>query len=161
MTEPSLIDLTDDKEFMERVLKKSEEMQEETLKKALAVPLEKQKAERERTCIVCHHQFTQQMRLNKHGKMVHMKGESGRFCSDECKRAFTRAYQRNLRAHNAGHFRQYNRKRMATKRYEQYKERAKPLYDELKSLILSKEDDAALELLTDVSLGRLTLKEKK
>ena len=34
MTEPSLIDITDDKEFMERVLKKSEEMQEETLKKA-------------------------------------------------------------------------------------------------------------------------------
>lgn len=34
MTEPNLIDITDDKEFMERVLKKSEEMQEETLKKA-------------------------------------------------------------------------------------------------------------------------------
>lgn len=34
MSEPSLIDLTDDKEFMERVLKKSEEMQEEILKKA-------------------------------------------------------------------------------------------------------------------------------
>ena len=34
MSEPSLIDLTDDKEFMERVLKKSEEMQEEVLKKA-------------------------------------------------------------------------------------------------------------------------------
>jgi hypothetical protein len=161
MSEPSLIDLTDDKEFMERVLKKSEEMQEETLKKALAVPLEKQKAERERTCVVCHRQFMQQMKINKHGKMVHMKGESGRFCSDECKHAFTRAYQRNLRAHNAEHFRQYNRKRMATQRYEQYKERAKPLYDELKSLILSKEDDTALELLTDISLGRLTLKEEE
>lgn len=34
MSEPSLIDITNDKEFMERVLKKSEEMQEETLKKA-------------------------------------------------------------------------------------------------------------------------------
>lgn len=34
MSEPSLIDLTDDKEFMERVLKKSEEMQEEILKQA-------------------------------------------------------------------------------------------------------------------------------
>lgn len=34
MSEPSLIDLTDDKEFMERVLKKSEEMQEELLKQA-------------------------------------------------------------------------------------------------------------------------------
>ena len=34
MSEPSLIEITDDKEFMERVLKKSEEMQEETLKKA-------------------------------------------------------------------------------------------------------------------------------
>lgn len=32
--EPSLIEITDDKEFMERVLKKSEEMQEEALKKA-------------------------------------------------------------------------------------------------------------------------------
>lgn len=32
--EPSLIELTDDKEFMERVLKKSEEMQEELLKQA-------------------------------------------------------------------------------------------------------------------------------
>lgn len=121
----------------------------------------KQKAERERTCIVCHRQFMQQMKINKHGKMVHMKGESGRFCSDECKRAFTRAYQRNLRASNVEHFRQYNRKRMATKRYEQYKERAKPLYDELKNLILRKEDDAALELLTDISLGRLTLKEEE
>lgn len=30
----SLIEITDDKEFMERVLKKSEEMQEEVLKKA-------------------------------------------------------------------------------------------------------------------------------
>ena len=36
MSEPSLIEITDDKEFMERVLKKSEEMQEETLKKAEA-----------------------------------------------------------------------------------------------------------------------------
>lgn len=34
MSEPSLIDLTDDKEFMERVLKKSEDMQEELLKQA-------------------------------------------------------------------------------------------------------------------------------
>lgn len=32
--EPSLIEITDDKEFMERVLKKSEEMQEELLKQA-------------------------------------------------------------------------------------------------------------------------------
>lgn len=34
MSEPSLIDITNDDELMERVLKKSEEMQEETLKKA-------------------------------------------------------------------------------------------------------------------------------
>ena len=34
MTEPSLIDITNDKELMDRVLKKSEEMQEEVLKKA-------------------------------------------------------------------------------------------------------------------------------
>ena len=34
MSEPDLIEITDDKEFMERVLKKSEEMQEEILKKA-------------------------------------------------------------------------------------------------------------------------------
>ena len=34
MSEPSLIEITDDKEFMERVLKKSEEMQEEILRKA-------------------------------------------------------------------------------------------------------------------------------
>lgn len=60
MSEPNLIEITDDKEFMERVLKKSEEMQEETLKKA----------ERERTCIVCHRQFMQQMRINKRGKKI-------------------------------------------------------------------------------------------
>lgn len=34
MSEPSLIEITDDEELMERVLKKSAEMQEETLKKA-------------------------------------------------------------------------------------------------------------------------------
>ena len=34
MSEPSLIEITDDKEFMERVLKKSEEMQEEILRQA-------------------------------------------------------------------------------------------------------------------------------
>lgn len=34
MSEPSLIDITNDKELMERVLKKSAEMQEETLKEA-------------------------------------------------------------------------------------------------------------------------------
>lgn len=34
MTEPNLIDITNDNELMDRVLKKSEEMQEETLKKA-------------------------------------------------------------------------------------------------------------------------------
>lgn len=34
MSKPSLIDITNDKELMDRVLKKSEEMQEETLKKA-------------------------------------------------------------------------------------------------------------------------------
>ena len=33
-TEPNLIDVTNDKELMDRVLKKSAEMQEETLKKA-------------------------------------------------------------------------------------------------------------------------------
>ena len=33
MSEPSLIDITNDKELMDRVLKKSAEMQEETLKK--------------------------------------------------------------------------------------------------------------------------------
>lgn len=32
--EPSLIDITNDEELMDRVLKKSAEMQEETLKKA-------------------------------------------------------------------------------------------------------------------------------
>ena len=109
---------------------------------------EERKAERERTCIVCHRQFMQQMKINKFGKMVRVKGESGKFCSDECKRAFTRAYQRKLRADNAEHFRQYNRKRMDAKRYELYREQTKPLYAELKRLILSKEDDAALELLT-------------
>ena len=36
--EPSLIEITDDKEFMERVLKKSEEMQEEILRKAEEQP---------------------------------------------------------------------------------------------------------------------------
>ena len=34
MSKPTLIELMDDKEFMERVLKKSEEMQEEILKQA-------------------------------------------------------------------------------------------------------------------------------
>ena len=34
MGEQSLIDITNDKELMDRVLKRSEEMQEETLKKA-------------------------------------------------------------------------------------------------------------------------------
>lgn len=34
MSEPSLIEITNDNELMERVLKKSAEMQEETLKKA-------------------------------------------------------------------------------------------------------------------------------
>ena len=115
----------------------------------------------ERDCIVCHNRFLQRMKVNKQGKPVRVKGESDKFCSNECRREYNRAYHRKLRAENAEHFRQYNRKRMATKRYEQYEERVKPLYDELKSLILSKEDDAALELLTDISLGRLTLKEVK
>ena len=34
MSEPSLIDITNNKELMDRVLKKSAEMQEETLKEA-------------------------------------------------------------------------------------------------------------------------------
>lgn len=34
MSEPSLIDITNDDELMERVMKKSAEMQEETLKEA-------------------------------------------------------------------------------------------------------------------------------
>lgn len=34
MTEPNLIDITNDKELMERALKKSEKMQEATLKRA-------------------------------------------------------------------------------------------------------------------------------
>ena len=50
---------------------------------------------------------------------------------------------------------------MITQRNEQYKERVKPLYDELKSLILKGEDDTALELLTDISLGRVPLKKVK
>ena len=130
------------------------------MRKTLPTPLENQKVERERTCIVCHRQFMQQMKINKHGKMVRVKGKSDKFCSERCREKFRKDYLHDLRAGNE-HYMEYNRKRMAAKRYEQYKERAKPLYDELKSLILSKEDDVALELLTDISLGRLTLKEEK
>ena len=116
---------------------------------------------RERDCIVCHSKFLQRMKVNKQGKPVRVKGESDKFCSDECRREYNRAYHRKLRADNAEHFRQYNRKRMITQRNEQYKERVKPFYDKLKSLILSEEDDAALELFTDVSLGRVPLKKVK
>lgn len=114
---------------------------------------------RERTCVVCHRQFMQQMKINKFGKMVRIAGESDKFCSDECRKEFRRNYLHNLRAGNEQYM-EHNRKRMAKQRYEQYKERAKPLYDKLKSLILSDEDDAALELLTNISLGRLTSKEE-
>lgn len=116
---------------------------------------------RERECIVCHNKFLQRMKINNQGKPVRVKGESDKFCSDGCRREYNSAYHRKLRADNAEHFRRYNRKRMITQRNEQYKERAKPLYDELKSLILKGEDGAALELLTDISLGRLTLKKVK
>ena len=116
---------------------------------------------RERECIVCHNKFLQRMKINDQGKPVRIKGESDKFCSDECRREYNRAYHRKLRADNAEHFRQYNRKRMITQRNEQYKERVKPFYEKLKSLVLSEEDDAALELLTDISLGRLTLKRVK
>ena len=116
---------------------------------------------RERECIVCHNKFLQRMKINNQGKPVRMKGVSDKFCSDECRREYNRAYHRKLRADNAEHFRQYNRKRMATERNEQYKERVKPFYNKLKSLILSEEDDAALELFTDISLGRVPLKKVK
>ena len=116
---------------------------------------------RERECIVCHNKFLQRMKTNDRGKPVRIKGESDKFCSDECRREYNRAYQRKLRANNAEHFRQYNRKRMITQRNEQYKERVKPFYEKLKSLIISEEDDAALELLTDISLGRVPLKKIK
>lgn len=134
-------------------------MNEKDIKKTLATPPE-QKAERERTCIVCHRRFMQKMKINKQGKMVRIKGKSDKFCSVKCKEEFRRAYLRDFRAGNE-HYMECNRRRMAAKRYEQYKERAKPLYDELKSLILSKEDDVALELLTDISIGRISLKKVK
>ena len=116
---------------------------------------------RERDCIVCHNKFLQRMKINNQGKPVRMKGVSDKFCSDECRREYNRAYHRKLRANNAEHFRQYNRKRMITQRNEQYKERVKPFYNKLKSLILSEEDNAAFELLTDISLGRVPLKKVK
>ena len=116
---------------------------------------------RERDCIVCHNKFLQRMKINNQGKPVRIAGESDKFCSDECRREYNRVYHRKLRSDNAEHFRQYNRKRMITQRNEQYKERAKPLYDELKSLILKGEDDAALELITEISLGRVPLKKVK
>lgn len=116
---------------------------------------------KERECIVCHNKFLQRMKINNQGKPVRIAGESDKFCSDECRREYNRAYHRKLRADNAEHFRQYNRKRMITQRNEQYKERVKPLYDKLKSLILKGEDDTALELLTDISLGRVPLKKVK
>lgn len=112
---------------------------------------------RERDCIVCHKKFLQRMKINKQGKPVRIAGFSDKFCSAECKEKFHNDYLHNLRAGNE-HYMEYNRKRMAAKRYEQYKERAKPLYDELKSLILSKEDDMALGLITDISIGRIPLK---
>ena len=116
---------------------------------------------RERDCVVCHNKFLQRMKVNKQGKPVRIAGESDKFCSDECRREYNRVYHRKLRADNAEHFRRYNRKRMAAERNEQYKERVKPFYDKLKSLILKGEDDAALELITGISLGRVPLKKVK
>ena len=116
---------------------------------------------KEKDCVVCHRKFLQRMKINDQGKLVRIKGESDKFCSDECRREYNRAYHRKLRADNAKHFSQYNRKRMITQRNEQYKERVKPFYDKLKSLILSEEDDAALELFTEISLGRVPLKKVK
>ena len=115
---------------------------------------------RERECIVCHKKFLQRMKKNKQGKPVHAAGFSDKFCSDECRRAFKKAYLHNLRVGNEPYL-ERNRKMQAAKRYEQYKERIKPSYDELKRLILNKEDDAALKLLTDISLGRVSLKKVK
>ena len=134
-------------------------MNEKDIKKTLATPPE-QKAERERTCIVCHRRFMQKMKINKQGKMVRIKGKSDKFCSNECKEKFRKGYLHDLRAGNEL-YNNKNRKRMATKRYAQYKERAKPLYDELKSLVLNGDDDVALELLTDISIGRISLKKVK
>lgn len=115
---------------------------------------------RERECIVCHKKFLQRMKINKQGKPVRAAGFSDKFCSNECKEKFRKDYLHNLRAGNE-QYKKRNRKRMEAQRYEQYKERTKPLYDELKSLILSKEDDAAFKLLTDISLGRVPLKKVK
>lgn len=100
------------------------------------------------------------MKINKQGKPVRVAGFSDKFCSNECKEKFHKDYLHDLRAGNE-QYKKRNRKRMEAQRYEQYKERAKPLYDELKSLILSKEDDAAFKLLTDISLGRVPLKKVK
>lgn len=112
---------------------------------------------RERECVVCHKKFLQRMKINKQGKPVRIAGFSDKFCSVKCKEEFNRSYMHDLRAGNE-QYKERSRKRMEAQRYEQYKERAKPLYDELKSLILNEEDDAALKLLTDISLGRVPLK---
>ena len=100
------------------------------------------------------------MKRNKQGKPVRIAGFSDKFCSDECKEEFRRGYLHDLRAGNE-QYKEHSRKRIEAQRYEQYKERAKPLYDELKSLILNEEDEAALKLLTDISLGRIPLKKVK
>lgn len=115
---------------------------------------------KERTCIVCHKKFFQRMKQNKKGKAVRIAGESDKFCSTECKEKFRKDYLHNLRAGNELYINK-NRMRMAAKRYAQYKERAKPLYDELKSLVLNGDDDVALGLLTDISIGRISLKKVK
>lgn len=115
---------------------------------------------RERECIVCHKKFLQRMKINKQGKPVRVAGFSDKFCSNECKEKFRKDYLHDLRAGNELYINK-NRMRMAAKRYAQYKERAKPLYDELKSLVLNGDDDVALELLTDISIGRISLKKVK
>lgn len=109
-------------------------------------------------CIYCQKRFLCRKKLNKQGKPVRIKGESARFCSEACHRKFKNDYLRDLRQGNE-YYMEYNRKRMSKIRYEKYKRRAQPLYNELKALVKSNEDEAAIELLTDISIGRIKIKE--
>lgn len=115
---------------------------------------------KERICIYCGKSFLQPMQIGSQGRLVHIRGTSKKYCSDDCKRLCKNKKIREYRTDN-DEWKKRHRERKRQLRREKREEEVIPLYNKLKKLITAHKEKEALALLADISVSRMTQSKEK